>query len=43
MEMGRQRGSLDIDDIRRTQPVDTMSIEELADVLARVEEAGIPV
>jgi hypothetical protein len=43
MEMGRQRGGLDIDDIRRALPVDAMSIEELADVLARLEEAGIPV
>lgn len=43
MEIGRQRGSLDIDDIRRTLPVGAMSIEELADVLARLEEAGISV
>lgn len=43
MEMGRQRGGLDIDDIRRALPVDTMSIEELSDVLAHLEEAGIPV
>jgi hypothetical protein len=43
MEMGRQRGGLDIDDIRRALPVDAVSIEELADVLARLEEAGIPV
>ena len=43
MEVGRQRGGLDIDDIRRALPVDAMSIEELADVLARLEEAGISV
>ena len=43
MEVGRQRGGLDINDIRRTLPVDAMSIEELADVLARLEEAGISV
>ncbi len=43
MEMGRQRGGVDIDDIRRVLPVDTMSIEELSDVLAQLEEAGIPV
>lgn len=43
MEMGRQRDGLDVDDIRRALPVDAMSIEELADVLARVEEAGISV
>jgi hypothetical protein len=43
MEVGRQRGGLDINDIRRTLPVDAMSIEELADVLARLEGAGISV
>ena len=43
IEMGRQRGGLDIDDIRRALPVDTMSIEELSDVLAHLDEAGIPV
>ncbi|MDQ6734012.1 MAG: RNA polymerase sigma factor region1.1 domain-containing protein [Nitrospirota bacterium] len=43
METGRQRGGLEIDDIRRALPVDAMSIEELADVLARLEEAGISV
>lgn len=42
-EMGRQRGGLNVDDIRRALPVDTMSIEELSDVLAHLEEAGIPV
>jgi hypothetical protein len=43
MEAGRQRGGLDINDIRRALLVDAMSIEELADVLARLEEAGISV
>ena len=42
MEMGRQQGGLDIDDISRALPVDAMSIEELADVLALLEEAGMP-
>ncbi len=43
METGRQQGGLEIDDIRRALPVDTMSAEELANVLARLEEAGISV
>jgi Sigma-70 factor, region 1.1 len=41
MQLGRRRGGLHIDDIRQVLPVDTMTIEELADVLARLEEAGI--
>ena len=41
MQLGRRRGGLHIDDIRQVLPVDTMTIEELADVVARLEEAGI--
>ena len=41
MQLGRRRGGLHIDHIRQVLPVDTMTIEELADVLARLEEAGI--
>jgi hypothetical protein len=40
MQLGRRRGGLQIDDIRQALPVDTMTIEELADVVARLEEAG---
>jgi hypothetical protein len=43
MQLGRQRGGLEIDDIRQALPIDTMTIEELADVVARLEEAGISV
>ena len=43
MDLGRRRGGLEIDDIRQALPVDTMTAEELADVLARLEEAGISV
>lgn len=43
IETGRQQGGLEVNDIRRALPVDTMSAEELAEVLARVEEAGISV
>ena len=41
MQLGRRRGGLHIDDIRQVLPVDTMTIEELADVVSRLEEAGI--
>jgi Sigma-70 factor, region 1.1 len=43
MQLGRQRGALEIDDIRQVLEVDTMTTEELADVVARLDEAGIPV
>jgi hypothetical protein len=43
MQLGRRRGGLQIDDIRQVLPVDTMSIEELADVVARLEEADISI
>jgi Sigma-70 factor, region 1.1 len=43
MQLGRRRGGLQIDDIRQALPVDTMTIDELADVMARLEEAGIAV
>ena len=43
IQLGRRRGGLEIDDIRQALPVDTMTIEELADVVARLEEAGISV
>jgi hypothetical protein len=43
MQLGRRRGGLEIDDIRQALPIDTMTIEELADVMARLEKAGISV
>src|SRR6185295_12393604 len=43
MQLGRRRGGLEIDDIRQALPIDTMTIEEVADVVARLEEAGISV
>jgi Sigma-70 factor, region 1.1 len=43
MQLGRRRGGLEIDDIRQALPIDAMTIEELADVMARLEEAGISV
>jgi hypothetical protein len=41
MELGRQQGGLNIENVRQGLPIDTMTIEELADVVARLEEAGI--
>ena len=43
MQLGRRQGGLEIDDIRQALPIDTMTIEELADVMTRLEEAGISV
>ena len=43
MRLGRQRGALDIDDIRQVLQVDTMSMEDLVDAVARLEDAGISV
>jgi hypothetical protein len=41
--MGRARGGLAIDDLRQVVSVDTMTAEELAGVLTRLEEAGISI
>jgi hypothetical protein len=43
IQLGRRRGGLEIDDIRQALPIDTMTIDELADVVARLDEAGISV
>ena len=43
MQLGRRRGVLEIDDIRQALPVDTMTIEDLADIVERLEMAGISV
>ena len=43
MQLGRWQGGLEIEDIRQALPIDTMTIEELTDVVARLEEAGISV
>jgi Sigma-70 factor, region 1.1 len=42
VQLGRQRG-LKIDDIREVLPIDTMTVEEIADVVVRLEDAGISV
>ena len=43
IDTGRQRGGLEINDIRQALPIDTMSIEEISDALTHIEEAGISV
>jgi MFS superfamily sulfate permease-like transporter len=43
IQLGRRQGGLEIKDIRQALPIDTMTIEELADVVVRLEEAGISV
>ena len=43
IQLGRRQGGLEIEDIRQALPIDTMTIEELADVVVRLEEAGISV
>jgi hypothetical protein len=43
VQLGRRQGGLTIDDIRQALPIDDMTIEEIADMVARLEEVGIPV
>jgi hypothetical protein len=43
IRMGRARGGLAVDELRQVAPVDAMTAEELADVLTRLEEAGISI
>ena len=43
IQIGRQRGGVEIDDIRKVLPIDAMSVEEISDALALLEEAGISV
>ena len=43
IELGRPAGSLRIGDLGRMLPVETMTVGEIAEVVARVEEAGISV
>jgi Sigma-70 factor, region 1.1 len=43
MQLGRQHDGLKTDDLRQALPIDTMTVEEIADVVARLEDAGISV
>ena len=39
----RQRGSISMEDLRKALPIDGMTVEEISDVLVRLEEAGFDV
>jgi len=43
MQLDWRRGHPTIDDIRQALPVDGVTTADLANMVARVEEAGIPV
>jgi len=43
VEQGRRRGGLKTDDIRQVLPIESMTAEELVDMLNRLEVAGIAV
>jgi hypothetical protein len=40
ISLARRRGSLSMEDLRRALPVDSMTVEELSHVLARLDQAG---
>src|SRR4051812_33829291 len=41
--IGRRQGRLELDDMKRVLPVDRMSADELAEAMARLEDAGIEI
>jgi hypothetical protein len=41
--LGRSKGSLDIDDIKESMPVETMTTEDLASLVILLEEHGIAI
>lgn len=43
LELGREQGRLTAHDLQRVLPIGRMSMDELSEVLARLEDAGIPV
>lgn len=40
ISLARRRGSLSMEDLRRALPVDSMTIEDLTHILARLDQAG---
>lgn len=40
VNLARQRGSISMEDLRKALPIDSMTIEDISDVLARLDEAG---
>ncbi len=43
VELGRRKGSLDIDDIKQEMPIDSMTTEDLAGLVILLEEHGISI
>ena len=43
VQAGKPVGSLRISDLGRVLPVETMTVDEITEVVARLERAGIPV
>jgi Sigma-70 factor, region 1.1 len=43
VQLGRRQAGLDTDDIRRALPIDTMTIDEITEVVAHLEEVGVSV
>jgi hypothetical protein len=43
VQLGRRQGGLKIDDIRQTLPIENMTIEEITEVVTRLEDVGISV
>jgi hypothetical protein len=43
ISLGRERGHLTTEDLRASLPVESMSAEEIAQVVVHLEETGVPV
>lgn len=43
VRLGRCKGGVTIEDISRIIPIERMTLQEVGDLVLRVEEAGIPV
>jgi hypothetical protein len=41
--IARQRGALSMENLRQVLPIENMTVDEISDVLARLDEAGIDV
>ena len=40
VDLARQRGGISLQDLRKAFPIDDMTIEDISDVLARLDKAG---
>lgn len=43
IEIGRRRGGLSTSDLQTALPIDLMTMEEIAGIVAKLEDAGVPV